>query len=257
MTSPVPRRFCVPPRTLLDIHCRCFKVSRHGHRVEECEDAFAVAAEYGRFAIADGAAESACSALWARLLVEEFVRAGEELPPWPAWIEPLQKRWADAVRLPADAEPLPWYLEDRYNEGAFATFLGVSVEEGCWQALAVGDSCLFQVREGDLRAAFPLTHSSQFGNSPWLVGSRTSPEGVPLHRGLHMLGDWQPGDRLLMMTDALSRWFLGATESGNQPWLFLEELLNESDERFAEEVEQLRASRELRNDDTTLVAVCF
>jgi hypothetical protein len=243
-------------RTIPELRCRSFRVPRRDHRAEECEDAFAIAVERGRFAIADGASESAASGLWARLLVDEFVRAGEQIH-WPEWIIPLQQRWAEAVRLPPDADPLPWYLEDRYNQGAFATFLGLTVEEGRWQALAVGDSCLFQVRDNELLLAFPLTHSSQFGNSPWLVGSRTNTLEVPLLRAAHRLGEWQPGDRLLLMTDALARWFLTATEAGQRPWLMFEELLADSSDRFADEVEKLRTDRQLRNDDTTLVAVCL
>ena len=218
----------------LGIHCRSFRVPRRGHRVEECEDAFAVAVERGRFAVADGAGESAYSGLWARMLAEEFVRGGEEQSPWPGWIVPLQQRWADAVRLPPGAEPLPWYLEERFNDGAFATFLGVVVDEGNWQALAVGDSCLFHIRDGAMRLAFPLTHSGQFGNSPWLIGSRTATDEVPLRRGLRASGDHQPGDRLLLMTDALLRWFLHAVEVGQQPWLLLEPLFGQNDDPFAE-----------------------
>ena len=148
-------------------------------------------------------------------------------------------RWADAARLPPGAEPLPWYLEERFNQGAFATFLGVVVDEGNWQALAVGDSCLFHIRDGAMLLAFPLTHSGQFGNSPWLIGSRTATDEVPLRRGLRASGDHQPGDRLRLMTDALSRWFLHAVEVGQQPWLLLEPLFGQNDDPFAEWVGKL------------------
>src|SRR5271170_6710464 len=104
----------------LDIRWRSFRVPRRGHRVEECEDACAIALERGRFAIADGAAESAHSGTWARLLVDEFVSGGSDQAAWPAWITPLQARWEESVRLPPGAGPLPWYLEERYKQGAFA-----------------------------------------------------------------------------------------------------------------------------------------
>jgi hypothetical protein len=239
----------------LDIRWRSFRVPRRGHRVEECEDACAAALERGRFAIADGAAESAHSGLWARLLVDAFVGGTAEQPVWPGWIEPLQQSWSEAVRMPPEAEPLPWYLEERFNQGAFATFLAVTVGEGTWEALAVGDSCLFQTGQNELRVAFPLTHSGQFDNSPWLIGSRTSTQEVPLHRAVRTAGDARPGDRLWLMTDALSRWFLARAEAGKKPWNDLEALLEQEDERFVEWVEGQRAARKLRNDDTTLVAV--
>ena len=124
--------------------CRAFRVPKRGHDLAECQDACAIGV--GRVAVADGAAESANAGLWARMLVEEFVAVREELA-WPGWIAGVQSRFADAVRRPTDAEPLPWYLEGRYDQGAFATFLGLSFGARSWQAVAVGDSCLFQVRD--------------------------------------------------------------------------------------------------------------
>ncbi len=159
------------------------------------------------------------------------------------------------MRQPAGAEPLPWFLEERFNQGAFATFLGVTVGKGSWDALAVGDSCLFQTNPEELRVAFPLTHSGQFDNSPWLIGSRTSADEVPLRHAAHTSGDVRPGDRLWLMTDALSRWFLARAEEGQKPWHELDALLEQDDEQFSDWVERLRATRKLRNDDTTLVVI--
>jgi hypothetical protein len=236
--------------------CRPFRVPRRDHALDECEDACALDVSRGRFAIADGAAESAQSGLWARLLVEEFVAADETGQPWPTWIEPLQRQWADATRIP-DVQALPWFLEGRYRDGAFATFLGLTIDATRWQALAVGDSCLFQIRAGQLLLAFPLTHSSQFNSAPWLIGSRTPPDEIPARQALHLAGEWQPGDRFLLMTDALSRWFLSSTESGGNPWLAIEQMLQQGDAVFSDWIDRLRNERVLKNDDTTLVVVCL
>ena len=56
----------------LAIGYRAFRLPRQGYRLEECQDASAGDAERGRFALADGAAESPYSALWAHLLVETW-----------------------------------------------------------------------------------------------------------------------------------------------------------------------------------------
>src|SRR5207237_3291793 len=101
--------------------------------------------------------------------------------------------------------------------GAFATFLGLVVEEAGWHALAVGDSCLFQVRDGGLLRAFPLTRAADFGNSPHLVGSRAPGPGGTHPPGLRKQGDRRPGDRLWLMTDALAQWFLRDAEAGRAP----------------------------------------
>jgi hypothetical protein len=237
---------------------RAFRLPRQGYVLDECQDASAGDPERGRFAVADGAAESPHSALWARLLVEEFVRQSGRLTPWSDWLPALQQRWAEQVGQPIGA---PWYLEPGLLQGAFATFLGLIVEETAWYALAVGDSCLFQIRQGALVRAFPIGRAADFSNAPWLVGSRTSPDEVPHKNGLQQQGDSRPGDRFWLMTDALAQWFLVQVEAGGKPWLALDPLLHLAGEEdnahqaFAAWIEGLRAARRLRNDDVTLLAV--
>jgi hypothetical protein len=246
---------------------RSFRLPPQGHGLEECQDALAADVERGRFALADGAAESPYSSLWARLLVEEFVRQSERLPPWSSWLPSLQEHWSEnvsgtdsAMALDTGWNGVPWYLEAGLAQGAFATFLGVVLEENRWYAAAVGDSCLFQVRREELIRAFPVTRAVDFSNAPWLVGSRTSPSEVPHKNGLQQMGDYQTGDRLWLMTDALAQWFLTQAESGGKPWQTLGPLVWKTDDASAEQsfaawIEELRSTRQLRNDDVSLMAV--
>lgn len=235
---------------------RAFRLPRQGYGLEECQDALAGDAERGRFAIADGAAESPYAALWAQLLVGDFVRQSERLPNWASWLPSLQERWSAQPTEAAEAT-VPWYLEPGLVQGAFATFLGLVIEDDNWFALAVGDSCLFQVRQGELIRAFPVTRAADFSNAPWLVGSRTSPSEVPHKNGLQQIGDCRPGDRLWLMTDALAQWFLMEAECGGKPWLALEALIHAAanEQAFAAWIEGLRSARQLRNDDVTLLAI--
>ena len=248
--------------------------------MEECQDALAGDAERGRFAIADGAAESPYSSLWAQLLVEEFVRQSERLPSWANWLPSLQERWsahvtvherwAARVALPVNGTAqaterietaVPWYLEAGLIQGAFATFLGLVIEQRSWYAVAVGDSCLFHLRRNELIRVFPVTRAADFSNAPWLVGSRTSPIEVPHKYGLQQLGDCQAGDHLWLMTDALAQWFLTQAEAGSKPWLALAPLAQtdgddaSAQQEFAAWIERLRSQRQLRNDDVALLAV--
>ena len=91
-------------------------------RRTEYEDAFAGDAERGRFAVADGASESSFAATWAKLLAEGFVAAAEG-KPWHEldWLTPRRQQWVAEV----DGLPLPWYAEDKREQGAYATLLGV------------------------------------------------------------------------------------------------------------------------------------
>jgi hypothetical protein len=225
-----------------------FRLPRRGRAVDECEDAAAGNLEQGRFAIADGASESVQAGLWARLLVESFVAANGEAA-WNALLDRARQSWTSAVPLPA--VELPWYLEVGLRQGAFATFLGVAIGESEWDALAIGDSCLFQLRGDELVAHFPVDRSGDFGNSPWLIGSRPQ-SSVPM---VHRRGQWQSGDRLWLMTDALAQWFLSEIEAGRQPWDRLGRHVAEGGGGFSGWVEDQRGLRRLRNDDVTLLAV--
>src|SRR5262245_6837941 len=127
---------------------------RNGSSAAEYEDAWAGDAVSGRFAIADAATESSMGGPWARLLVKGFVHSADaNLASWGDWLPPLQERWCREV----GEQPLPWYAEIKAQQGAFATFLGLVVDQSGWwwsrrrwRAVAVGDGCLFQVRQGRL-----------------------------------------------------------------------------------------------------------
>lgn len=222
---------------------------RRGNASEDCEDAIACDAQRGRFAIADGAGESSQAGPWARSLVEAFI---ETQHPWPDWIGALQERWARAV-APVDTAQ-PWFLDGRAEQGAFATFLGLTLQEGHWQAVAVGDSCLVHI-SGTQCLAFPLTESSQFGNTPALVGSRQPSVDVLARCTRHQAGIFRPGDQFWLMTDALARWFLEQGEQGQKPWEQLQRVIDEPRGKFGQWVAELRASRQLRDDDTALIGV--
>src|SRR4051812_21505254 len=125
-----------------------FRLSRQGCGPDECQDAVLGDAGRGRFAVADGASESAHAGLWAQLLVADFVGRDDDPAGWAARLGPVRQRWAAAVAGEDADAAQPWFVEARMRQGAFATLLGVRVDAaGGWEAVAVGDSCLFHVRD--------------------------------------------------------------------------------------------------------------
>ena len=230
--------------TLPPLHCRSFVVPKDGHAADECEDALACNNPAGRFAVADGASESIYAGEWARLLCEAFVAdasAGDGIGPW---LGAAQKRWRDHVH----GRPAPWHVAEKLEDGAFATFLGLTVGPDQWQAVATGDTCLFVVRDDGLRAAFPVPAAAAFGTRPDLLGSRQTGRV----RAAAVQGTLAAGDRLLLMTDALAEWFLAAHEAGTRPW---HELAALTAADFPAWVAGRRAAGKLKNDDVTLVAI--
>src|SRR5436190_1734023 len=115
----------------MSFSCRAFQIAKAGNAASECEDAFAADAAAGRFAVADGASESAFAGEWARLLTASFV---ERRGPWSSWLPETRERW----RQQLEGRPLPWFLEEKFEEGASATLLGVALDRGGrWSAAAV------------------------------------------------------------------------------------------------------------------------
>jgi hypothetical protein len=243
-----------------------------GNRADECEDALYPAAggeragDCLRFAVADGASEALLSGPWAALLARRYGRqpVGDE----PAdWLQLAHARWARWLRRylrrrERRGRPIQWFEEPGLEAGAFAALLGLTLREageagaGDWQALALGDSCLFQTRAGALVTGFPAVGSADFGSRPLLLGSRPARNARALDAIATAWGRWQVGDRFYLMTDALAHWWLREHEAGRAPWAQLDRPCGPRRSRsFPRWVETRRRRRELRNDDIALLRI--
>ena len=232
---------------------RILRVPKRGHTLEEYEDAAAGHGLSGRFAVADGATESAFAGPWARALAEAFVQGPVAAGGWAGWLPDVRQRWLNEIGSPE----LPWYLEEKFQQGAFATLLGVELSplENAWEwkAVAVGDCCLFHLRGDTLLCSFPLERSSEFGSQPDLLCSR--PGDSP--RDHRAKGRARLGDSFLLISDALAQWALRREESRRPPWRELREMLTSAGSQSAFEtwVEARWEAKELKVDDITMLAV--
>jgi len=208
-----------------------------------------------RFAVADGATETSFSGIWANLLVEAYGAGGFDKLPSMDWLSELQGRWWSLAR----EKPLPWYAEEKLQSGTFAAVVGLTLdwesgesEHGTWHAEAIGDSCLVQLRDGNVLVKFPLHGSEDFTNSPVLLSARAGE-----HSGIDSLvcykGQWECGDEFYLMTDAVASWFFRAMERGEAPWETVWELDNPRP--FRNWVETARRDNLMRNDDVTLYRI--
>jgi hypothetical protein len=248
----------------MSLQHRIFMRAKGAAGLDRCEDASAAAPYAGRFAVADGATESAFTATWARLLVERFATSDDpELVPWdPAWLGGVRASWRSQVQqqLARDfgENDVPWYADEGLRRGAYATFVGLVVtphEEGYrWRATAVGDTCLFHTRENELIEWLPIGSSPEFDNTPQLLASSAPGEE---REGAISEGTAQANYRLWSAWDALAEWCLKENEAQRNPWRKLGWLLSKAGtgERFGLLVERLRSKHRLRNDDVTLLIV--
>lgn len=234
-----------------------FSCQKAGNAKAEYEDAWAIRGSDSptrcRVAVADGATESSFSALWAGLLVESFVRATSTGPDFFEDLGAIRRLWWRKVR----GRPLAWYAAEKARKGAYAAFVGVSVSavNRVWRAVAIGDCCLFHVTglaaDMQLVQCFPLTHSEQFGSSPFLVGSVQRPDDDPLPHVRVNEGILQGNDTLFFASDALAAWLLRRAEKGVPAWEWIGTGV-QTQADFDSLVAQAREDG-TRNDDMTLV----
>ena len=214
-----------------------------GHDPHEYEDAAAThLADWPvRAAVADGATESVFARTWAETLVARYVDGQmptastftEQLPEW-------QATWQTAIEEQTTA--LPWYTAAKVEEGAFATFLGLTVQrDGRWHALAVGDCNFFHLREDTLLRSWPWASAGAFTHRPALVPSRSAADPPDLQEAA---GTWEAGDTVILATDASAAWLL-ATDPTQATAL--------TADTFAPRAAKARRQGALRNDDATLV----
>ena len=242
----------------MEIYAKEFWLPKRGSSDAEYEDAFSIAEDGFRFAVADGATEASFSGVWAKQLVRAFANKRLSIPIVLEELKPLQSRWQKIVHR----HPLPWYAEEKASSGAFAAFVGLELSQEhsdaatkrTWRAVAAGDSCLVHLR-GDQIVGFPLADSSSFSSRPNLLSSSPTSNGNGSGLLLSTSGSWGCEDVFFLMTDALSCWFFREREQGNEPWNLLRDLDTAGHVSFEKLVADLRSEGRMKNDDVTLLRV--
>lgn len=245
---------------------QAFSLPKLGSAEEEYEDAFwptqlpadqAQTAEF-RVAVADGATETSFSALWAKLIVRAYVKGRLVPDRFEPSLLKLQERWHKAV----GRKPLSWYAEEKVRSGAAAAFVGLHLwddarEEygGRWEATALGDCCLIQMRAEQVIERFPIQCSTDFSSRPFLLSSQPSASAGWREALKNSSGSWMADDRFYLISDALAAWFMGDEERGGTPWKPLRDLGAADSPSFADWVDGLRSKHSMRNDDVTLVRI--
>jgi hypothetical protein len=235
-----------------------FLLPKSGADASECEDAIGVNPRALRFAVADGATEAFDARNWARRLAERWVL---DEPPslsvetFRAWVaaqgEWLQANW--------QGRKLSWYAEEKARAGSFAAFVGVQFEldEGAarWRALALGDSCLIQLRAGAICKALPLSDFQSFTATPILVPSLATMQAA-LVRTVVGDGTIEAGDCFFLLSDAASAWYLRLAAEGaalRERFDFL--LAAAQNDELTRLFESERRARRIVDDDIAILRI--
>ena len=233
---------------------RTFWLVKRGNDVNQWEDAYFADPLNGAVAISDGAGAGIFCRQWAALLAEGWVREQPEVTDpkaYRAWIDDCRNAWMEAIGY----KTIRIFQRMKVDDvGAAATLLGLRIAkelksaEYRWQAVAVGDSILFWVRDGNLIAAFPLTRGSQFDIAPQLLRSKR----IASPTFARASGICQVGDLFILATDAVAHALFDEHDRGPVDWARFETI---DQAVWVQEMERLRDGNRMVNDDCTLVVL--
>lgn len=219
-------------------------VSKDPKRQDFNEDAFALGKTC--FALADGASESYDSRKWAQLLTAAYVLDQDVGVPWVAC------RVRDYVES-SDFDSLSWSRQAAFERGSFSTLLGLkwATTGSHVEVLAVGDSLAVHVRDSQLLTSFPFQQATQFDARPRLLSTLPEANGFVEEADFVPSSnvDWtvQPGDQILLVTDAVGHWLLAHDGA-------LDALVAAStSEDFERLIVARRLDKSMRLDDSTVL----
>ncbi len=220
---------------MLKIEPTVFCASKNGLDKKDFEDAFTQpflkdGSESVRFAIADGSTTSSFSKEWANILIHSYAKRNDFDLNNSEFIGSLVDKWEKLI----GNRDMAWFAKEKRGQGAYATLLGLELDlvNKKWESIAVGDSCLFLIRDGAIRVTFPLSNFSDFGSNPYLVSSKRDGNKDLGNWIKKAHGDFLSGDMLIMATDAISAWFLKEASAGGVPWYFFHQLTDIREKEF-------------------------
>ncbi|MEG4287049.1 protein phosphatase 2C domain-containing protein [Microcoleus sp. A006_D1] len=238
-----------------------FTMPKVGEQETDIQDVCCWSTDRSLAAIADGASTSLWPREWANFLVEHFCHHNQDSiasihERWEEWLRPLQEKWRQhSLKIKKDPT-IPWYAQgSKDKDHGSATFVGLKLRppneagEKIWEALAVGDSCLFQIKpNSDELVAFLLNKSEQFTTVTNCFHSLPEYKSYPpaFRNDLY-----EEGDIFLLATDALAEWIIKDCENRTDRWKKLISVATQ--EEFTNFINQLRDDRLIKNDDTTLL----
>jgi hypothetical protein len=242
----------------MTVRVQGFQTPKNGSTSQECQDALAWDEQQMTFAIADGVSDSAFQSLWANILVNSFVTEARTMHSfsknWLAdWLQTQQNVWNSRVNW----ETIPWHGRLKAQQtGGQATFLGIHVlpDKGSWIGIAIGDCNLFRFgKDGRLKESAPNLRSADFSNATQAFSSTVHQQDQMLSQVKMIQGTLDPGDSLVLATDAMARWMLERLEGKKDP---LREIPTSNEAGvFSHWVSAQRQSGTLKDDDTSLLLI--
>ncbi len=244
----------------------CFSIPKIDEAEKDIQDTFCISSSraFSLAAIADGAASSLYPRKWADIVVQAFccqpeISIEHISKSSQDWLRPLQENWRQYYlsKVSGSRKRNWWEAGSETKDHGYATFVGLRIQhptsagERKWEAVAVGDSCLFKIdRKNSKLKTFPLEKSSDFKSVAKCVHSL--PEYSSFSPSF-IKGLYKEGDIFLLATDALAQWIFKDSSRNGDRWKQIIELTTPED--FVSFINHLRQDNLIKNDDTTLARI--
>ena len=237
---------------------RAFWLPKDVQDADAYEDAFDVDGARGMAAVCDGVASSIFSGRWAQILAKAVVAEPPNVndrDSVQAWLKRTRDKWSQSI----DESALAWHQKPKMLDGAGTTLLWVQVAANAapdglprpyrvW-SFSIGDCCLFHVRGNEVLQTFPIQESSRFEDDPLAIRSVYKKSDVVTFEAIET--QCNPGDLLVLCTDAVAAWTMRQLESGTT--LDWQSYWNMTNEQWCQWLVQLRQDNQIRYDDSTAV----
>ena len=222
------------------------------------EDAFEADGGRGVAAVCDGVSSSLFSARWAAILAKAAVADPPNVrdqAALEAWLKQHREGWLATV----DESALAWHQKPKLLEGAATTLLWIELartgpNDGvprpfCLRSYAIGDCCLFHARGDQILETFPVQESTRFESNPQIIRSVFKRADVVAFEAMET--QCNPGDLLMLCTDAVGAWTMRQLESGMAvDWDYYWQMPLEQWQQWMIE---LRQQNQIRYDDSTVL----
>lgn len=246
---------------------RAFITHKEAETFSDCQDRFSINTDTKSVAVSDGMSQSFFQKIWAENLVDAFVNN----PRWNLYgeqcnefLKEQQGKWLEKVldrieeqKHDGTKENIIYRNEKFVAQGksAGATLLGVRFVGANWHCQVLGDSCLIEIKDGEIVQICTSQEGDEFDNFPDHFDSNPKLSGKG--NAKEFKGTLETDSVLLLVSDPFSDFLNEQRKKGSVKEL-VDALLNiGTHEEFEKLVSDWRTIKGMHNDDSTLVVIRY
>ena len=240
---------------------RAFTTHKLAEHYSDCQDRFSIDQDTKSVALADGMSQSYQQKIWASLLVDTYTQNVEFVPNHAA-IKELSSQWTSRVenfidKLRQDSAPQYLIIMNEnalaMHKSAGATFLGIRFNGNKWEGDVLGDSCLIEIEDNQIKRILTSQQGNEFDSHPDYFDSDALKEGKGTP--LQINGEVTNQTSIILVSDPFSD-FLNEKKKEGKEEVYIKELLSiETHDQYEESVARWRNTYGMHNDDSTLIII--